>query len=288
MRIEKIWDKIIDLIEDPCFGLCGSKFWHPSHFNALGYAWLASSTLREALIRASRYAHIVGEDRETRLEDTPKGLIVILSDSLKIQVLMDLSMAILMSACRLNYGKDLNPVAVNFIHSKPPCVKKFYSYFNAPVKFNADSDSLILPTTAVDKRLPTGNPHLAKINDQYIIRYLAGLDNDNIVQRVKGAIINMLPSGGVSDEKMAQKLNMSTRSLQRKLQIAHTTFRTLLDEVRQELAENYVHDSSISLMEIAFVLGYSEYSSFSRAYKRWTEMSPSEIRKSEQDAYEEV
>lgn len=87
-----------------------------------------------------------------------------------------------------------------------------------------------------------------------------------------------MPSGGVSNEKVAQKLNMSTRTLQRKLKASHTTFRTLLDEVRHEFAANYIQDSTFSLMEIAFVLGYSEYSSFSRAYKSWTGISPSEIR----------
>jgi len=287
-KADSLWAKVTELIEDPCFGLHGSKFWHPSHFNALGYAWLASSSLREALIRASRYIHIVGEDRETRLEDKPEGLIVTLSDSLKLPALMDLSISILMTACRVNYGTDLNPVAVNFIHSKPLCSKEYYSYFNAPVNFNADNDSLILPAAAVDKRLPIGHPELAKINDQYIIRYLARLDQNSIVQRVEGAIIDMLSSGGVSDEKVAEKLNMSTRSLQRKLQSAHTTFRTLLDEVRQEIAENYVHDSTVSLTEIAFILGYSEHSSFSRAYKRWKKISPSDIRKLEHNTCEEA
>jgi AraC-like DNA-binding protein len=277
-KAESSWNKVAGLIVDPCFGLRGSKFWHPSHFNALGYAWLASSTLREALVRASRYAHIVGEDRETRLEDTPEGLCITLSDSLTLPPLMDLAMSILISACRLNYGEDLNPVAVYFIHSKPHCAKEYYSYFNAPVMFNTGSDKLILSASAVDKHLPVGNPQLAKINDQYIIRYLAGLDDNNIAQRVKGAIIDWLPSGGISNEKVAQKLNMSTRTLQRRLKTAHTTFRSLLDEVRQELAENYIQDSTISLMEISFVLGYSEYSSFSRAYKSWTGISPSEIR----------
>jgi AraC-like DNA-binding protein len=199
---------------------------------------------------------------------------------------MDLSMSILMSMCRLNYGADLNPVKVNFIHSRPTCARDYNSYFKAPVKFNADYDGFTLPADAVDRRLPIGNPQLAKIHDQYIIRYLAGLDENNIVQRVKGAIIDMLPSGGVSYEKVAQKLNMSTRTLQRKLQIGHSTYRTLLEEVRQEIAEGYIHDSTVNLMEIAFVLGYSEYSSFSRAYKRWTKISPSQIRKIERNIYE--
>lgn len=100
-------------------------------------------------------------------------------------------MSILMSACRLNYGGDLNPVDVNFIHAKPACAEEYYSYFNAPVNFNADNDSITLPADAVDKRLPIGNPHLAKISDQYIISYLAELDKNNIVQRAKGAIIDI-------------------------------------------------------------------------------------------------
>jgi len=280
-RADSLCSKVDDLIDDPCWGLRGVKFWHPSHFNALGYAWLASSTLREAINRTTRYAHIIGTDREHRLEDTAKGLTVTLSRSLKLPALMDLAISIWLAACRLNYGPDLNPVEVNFIHSQLACAEEYDSYFKAPVNFNADYDSFTLPADAVDRRLPIGNPHLATLSDQYIITYLAELDKNNIVQRVKGAIIEMLPSGGVYDEKVAKRLNMSTRSLQRKLNEAHTTFGKLLDEMRQEIAEHYLHDSDVSLTEIAFVLGYSEYSSFWRAYKRWTKASPSEIRKLE-------
>ena len=280
-RVESLWSKVNELIDDPCFGLHGVKFWHPSQFNALGHAWLASCTLREGLNRAVRYAHINGTDRKNRLEDTAKGLTFTLSQSLRLPAFIDLAMSICMAACRLNYGPDLNPVEVNFIHSKPACAEEYYSYFNAPVNFSADNDSITLPADAVDRRLPVGNPELARICDQYIISYLAELDQNNIVQRVKAVIIDMLPSGGVSDETVAQELKMSTRSLQRKLQDAGTTFGGLLDDVRQELAEHYIHDPTVSLTEIAFVLGYSEYSSFWRAYKRWTKTCPSEIRKLE-------
>lgn len=276
---DSLWSKVNEIIEDPCFGLRGVKFWHPSHFNALGHAWLASSTLRKALERSARYAHLLGEDRETRLEDTIEGLTVTLSSSLEPPAFMDLTMSILMSACRLNYGPDLSPVVVYFIHSKPACAEEYYSYFNTTVKFNADNDSFTLPADAIDMRLPIGNPHLAELNDQYIISYLSGLDKNDIAQRVKGTITDMLSSGGVCDEIVAKKLNMSTRSLQRKLQGVDTSFGRLLDEVRQEIAEHYIHDSTVSLTEIAFILGYSVYTSFSRAYKRWTGISPGEGRR---------
>jgi len=72
---------------------------------------------------------------------------------------------------------------------------------------------------------------------------------------------------------------MSTRSLQRRLREEGTTFSILVDEVRRDLAQDYIRNPGISLMEVAFVLGFSVYSSFSRAYKRWTGMSPGEGRR---------
>lgn len=277
-KAEILWARVNEIIEDPCFGLHAAKFWHPCHLHALGHAWLASSTLREALGRACRYARIVGEDRKTQIEDTAEGTIITLSNSLTQPPLMDLSMAILVSACRMNYGPELIPVAVNFIHNRPACSEQYKSFFQSQVNFNADSDCLILPTHAVDKRLPIGNPLLASINERYILSYLAEMDKTKIVSLVKGTIVDMMPSGVVSEEKVAAKLNLSRRSLQRKLKTDRTTFQQLLDEVRQELAKSYIRDPSISLMEIAFLLGYSEYSSFSRAFKRWTSISPSVAR----------
>jgi AraC-like DNA-binding protein len=277
-KAENLWSRVAGLIEDPCFGLHAAKFWHPSHFNALGYAWLASSTLREAFYRASRYALIVGCDRETRIEERSEEIIVTLSDSLKLPPLMDLSISIFISACRANYGTDLNPVGVKFIHPRPNCGNEYEAYFKAPVEFDGETDSIIFSKAVADKDLPIGNQHLAEINDQYIIRYLDNMNINELVNHVKSAIIDILPSGKITDEDVAYKLNLGVRTLQRKLHNNNTNFRSILDEVRYDLAKFYIHDSDISLMEIAFILGYSEYTSFSRAYKRWTGIPPGKDR----------
>jgi AraC-like DNA-binding protein len=112
-----------------------------------------------------------------------------------------------------------------------------------------------------------------------MIEYLAELDQDHITQKVKAIIIDHLPSGNVTDEGVARALHMSSRKLQRQLQSAGTTFNTLLNEIRQDLAKQYVRDQDISMTEIAFLLGFSESSAFSRAFKRWTGVSPSAYRK---------
>lgn len=146
------------------------------------------------------------------------------------------------------------------------------------MQFDAAVDSLTLSLEAVDKRLPSANPHLAQINDQVMIKYLAQLNRDDIIQRTKAAIIEQLPSGGVTIDEIAKELYMSTRNLQRQLQERGTTFTAQMDEIRRKLAETYIQDRRLGLSEISFLLGFSEHSSFSRAFKRWTGESPTESR----------
>jgi AraC-like DNA-binding protein len=112
-----------------------------------------------------------------------------------------------------------------------------------------------------------------------MIEYLAQLDQDHIIQKVKAVIIDQLPSGNVTDETVARELYMSSRKLQRQLRNDGTTFTTLLTEIRQDLAQRYLREQHISLTEIAFLLGFSESSAFSRAFKRWMGVTPSEYRK---------
>ena len=106
------------------------------------------------------------------------------------------------------------------------------------------------------------NPQLAQLNDQLMISTLAKLNRNNIEQRVKAAIIEQLPSGNISQEMVADALHMSVRNLQRKLKNIDTSFRELLDEIRRELAKQYVTGSDVNLSEVTFLLGFSESSTF--------------------------
>ena len=101
---------------------------------------------------------------------------------------------------------------------------------------------------------------------------------NNLAMQVRAKIIEGLPDGGPSQEKIAQTLNTSLRSLQRRLRDEDTNFKNLLSETRQQLALQYLSDSSRSIGEITYPLGFSEPSNFTRAFKRWTGKSPGEFR----------
>ena len=279
--IDSLWSQAAELIDDPCFGLKAFGFWHPSHFNALGYGWLTSSTLREALRRLHRYSHIVYEGADFTLEECAEGLEVILSYSAASQRLRprtESSLSVLMGMCRVNYGEKLNPVAVAFRFDETPCARKYEEYFRAPVRFNAAKSSITLPLDCLDEHLAGDNPHLALLHDQVIIRYLARLDKNDTIHRVQAAIIERLPSGNVTQDVVAASVHMSVRSLQRKLRALGTGYRSVLEETRLELARSYVRDLDTELAEVGFLLGFSDHSAFTRAFKKWTGKTPSEAR----------
>jgi AraC-like DNA-binding protein len=114
--------------------------------------------------------------------------------------------------------------------------------------------------------------------EKQIIDYLAKLNKDDIVGQTKSIIFDQLPFGQVAIDQIAERLFLSERTLRRRLKEAGTSFKEILAETRRELGERYIQDSSLSLTEIAYMLGFSDSSSLSRAYKSWTGKSPSEHR----------
>ena len=107
--VDALWEQAAGVIEDPCFAIDMAEFWHPSHMGALGYAWLASSTLRRAFKRTVRYIHVVTEDLNLEVVDTPAGLkiSVDLADSIfTLPQHHDLVITILMRSEERRVGKE--------------------------------------------------------------------------------------------------------------------------------------------------------------------------------------
>ena len=280
-KFEALWKEINESIDDPYIGLKAAELWHPSNLGSLGYAWLASSSLRTAFERVVRYLRVVTEGMHCWIEEKNGEFSFIhsfLEGSLNISVQADAILAMLITLCRINYGQSLNPISVSFTHPVPEDTGEYFAFFRCPVNFDASDNRIIFSQEVVDKRLPSYNPLLAQLNDQIMIEYLAKLNGDNIIERVKAAILDQLPSGQVTDSSVADALYMSRRTFYRRLKQENITFRSVLNEVRQELSTQYLQNSRLSLNEISYLLGFAEISSFSRAFKRWTGSSPSAFR----------
>lgn len=257
---------------------------HPSYLGPLGYAWMTSSTLRKAFQRLSRHTALVYDELRI-LRDERDGEFHVVFESnesgLHDPALREHDkMAIAVQLCRLVYGDSFSPTRICFRYPATTDVAAYYEFFRCELAFEAEVTELVMPVEVTDEALPGFNPQLVHTFDELIIDYLRQRDRGDIVGRTRGAIFEELPSGEVSLKKTAEMLNMSTRSLARKLEDEGKSFKDLLTEVRRELAEKYIRDRSLSLTEITFLLGFSEASSFSRAYRGWTGSAPSAHRES--------
>ena len=272
-----------EMLDEPGVGLTAAEVWQPTDFHALGFAFMASSTLRTALDRLVRYSAMV--DNLISYSVVERGDQVILfcsteyGDTGEPATLEDARWAILLDMCRRAYGADLEPLEVTFLHPDPgSAMGKFYGFFRCPMRFGEPLSSMTFLAAVLDRPLPASNRELALANDRVLSEFVEKLQRGDIVSRTKSAISDYLPADNFTSKVVADALHMSPRSLQRKLAAENTTFRKLVEAVRQELAESYLADGSITQQEISFLLGFSTQSAFSPAFKRWTGFTPREFR----------
>jgi len=272
----------VELSGDACFGLRHQQYFLPAHLGALGFAWLASTSIRTAFQRMSRYARVINDELSVTLDDDGSNLIVTFkanSPSANEPVREDMQLALATRCCRVIAGDQFCPALVRFMHPKPADTSYHYELFRCPIEFDSPATSMLISRKAADQPLTGSNEELARLNEHIVVKYLAHTEKKDIVNRVKAAIIDHLASGRVSETLVAGTVHMTARNLHRKLARENTSFKLLLNQVRQELAQQYIRDRSMTLTEITFMLGFSEVSSFSRAYKNWTGEPPSAVRK---------
>lgn len=277
----RLWQLATEHTGDPCIGLKAASHWHPTSMHALGYAWMASGTLKDALQRLVRYLHLLSTAVELVLEEDDEVVRLVFpltKISVPAEQAMDAALAVIVGMCRTSYGNKFRPLEISMRRAEPTCAEEFSAYFCAPVNYSASVDAITFYRQQLEEKLPTANAELARINDQIVMDYLADLDSNNISFQVKSKIIELLPSGNINEECIAQSMNKSLRSLQRKLTEQGVSYKSLLESTREELGKQYISSSKYSISEVAYLLGFSEPGNFSRAFKRWTGQSPSYFR----------
>ncbi len=286
-KITYLWQLAGKATKDPLFGLVAASFWHPTTLHALGYSWLASTNLKEALERLVRYIRIVNTSAEFQFEELDDSYRLIMDSQKYLPYkteqateAMDAGFALLLDMCKTSYGVKFSAMKYEMRRSEPENLSKFNQFFKAPLTFSCEQNIVYFHKSTIEKNLVTANSDLTRVNDKVITDYLASLDTNNIDMLVKAKVLDSLASGRVSEDYIAQSINISTRSLQRKLKGSETSFKRLLDETRKELASQYIENQGIAISEITYLLGFSEPSNFSRAFKRWNGLSPSAYRDS--------
>jgi AraC-like DNA-binding protein len=278
--LTELWRLAVEATGDPCFGLTAARFAAQTTLHALGYAMLASSSLKEAFERLIRFRRMIGDVIELSLigmEDRYRVVIdVSAPPGVPFEAVDAFSAGCVRHARQVRGDRNFHPLAVLLMRPQPPRAEAFRQTFGVAVRFGQPINAIDWDRAAFEERLPTGNAELARQNDEVAARYLSRLENASLSRRVQRALLDDLPDGPPSKQAVARKLGMSPRNLQRHLASEGASFKELLNEARVTLARNYVADGRMSVTEIAFLLGFADTSTFSRAFKRWTGKSPRE------------
>jgi AraC-like DNA-binding protein len=281
-KVSLLWMRAADRARDPAIALRTPQVSRASNFEVVGYAMMSSQSLHAALERLVRYLRILSDaatitlserDQECRLDlQLFGGKLPVPGPRYEFDLLT------LLNFCRWIIGRELRPLGVEFAHPAAADVQRYRDAFQCPVRFDAPHNSLLFARADLALLLPTANPMLAELHDRFAGERIERLQDARISLKGRELIISRLPDGEPKREEIAKGLCMSERTLQRRLLEEGTSFQQLLDDTRRELAGHYLGQQNLSFAQAAYLLGFSDQGNFTRACKRWFELTPGQYR----------
>ncbi len=248
-----------------------------------------SASLPHSIEQLNRYLRLMTEndnlghrDRFELLHDRDEVWIV---DHLPIQgpdyIGLEASFARFISEFRRSFPDQTFAIEMEVTYAPPPHVAEYPDLFQIPVRFEAKRNALrIDPVWVSDQtEFEPGNAYVFGVFTSHADKLLEDLGQSNTLRaEIEAHILPDLHQGTLSMDKVARDLGMSRQTLYRRLKDEGVTFAEIHDDLRQRMARDYLTARKVSVNETAYLLGFSEASSFVRAFKRWTGHSPSSFR----------
>ncbi|HEY8516427.1 MAG TPA: AraC family transcriptional regulator [Candidatus Binatia bacterium] len=260
----------------PGIGLEAGSRYRLTAYGIWGYALLSSRTLRSASEFGIRYLDLTFAFVRFRTDRSTRDLRVVLDDSSIPedcrQFLLERDAAASVAVQRDLFQRPVPLQRVTFRFPRPRYAERFSELFPGPVSFGEPENSITIAPNWADQPLPQANERTARFCEEQCQELLTRRRaRSHVSERVRQYLLR--PSRGNDMEGVAAELGMAPRTLRRRLAAEGTSFRRLLDEVRETLAEEML-THRMTVEEVAERLGYAEASSFVHAFKRWKGVPP--------------
>jgi AraC-like DNA-binding protein len=276
----QFWRSLEQIVGEQSIALQLAEHLSVESFDPAIFASICSPDLNTALKRLRDYKPLIGpmilkveiSAKQTRLSIDCYGYEENMPSSLAITELVFFT-----QLARIATRSEITPLAVQ-LPILPENFQPYVDYFGCPLK---SAREVAIRFSAKDASRPflTSNASIWSFFEGKLNQRLNDLDaSASFTERVKWVLLEALPSGDSSIESIAQRLAMSRRTLQRKLNVEAETYQSVVQSVRTDLADHYLKKSHLSLGEISFMLGFQETNSFIRAYSRWKGVSPGVFR----------
>lgn len=272
---------------DPCFGLHMGQFAEAGNWSILGYMMMNCKTVLEAFLKFSRYSSVIGNLIE--------GEISVGEDSITIKLTEPIDAPRIPKHCYEGYfssiislarnlsGKNIYPTEVGFVSLKPELIEEYIKVFGSKVLFGQNENYMIMDINVANTPVLLPNENLLRYFEDYAKEFLDEIEcRNSFAYRTRKLILSYMDSETLTVGRIAQELSISARTLQANLRNEGTEFNKLLRKTREQLAKKYLCEN-YTIEDITYLLGFSDPSTFRRAFKKWAGVTAKEYRDMEKN-----
>jgi AraC-like DNA-binding protein len=279
-----LWNGILAVSGDPSIGIRLATLVKPELTEPLFLAVLSCGNLAEAIAVVSRFKRLLEPEDLIVVEDATHDQLTVTyrwseGDAQVPQVPVDAELAFLVEIGRRGTGRPaLCPREIVLRTSALETDGRHQDFFRCPIRVGATRNAIAFSLHDAREPFATRNPELLNALLPHLQANTPIPPNAGLA-RVRSVIAERVRGRRPEADEIARELAMSTRAMQRLLKDSGTSFRRLLDEVRNEHARGYLGSTTFSDGEVAFLLGFEDPNSFYRAFRSWNGMSPTEFRR---------
>jgi AraC-like DNA-binding protein len=277
---------------DPALALHFGEAFEIDALSIVGLIGMACATMAEAFAQLARYSQLIIDvpvddplGRRLVIERDGHGVWIVdtRSDANDFLELSESSFARMAAASHRKRSGGDYVAAVHFTHKAPAYAAEYERVFALPVVFESAHNALLMKNgDFLDVPIPKPSRYVFGILSERAEALLRELDAAVTTRgRVESAMIPLLHTGAANMDAVAARLATSRQTLARRLKAEGTTFEKLLDELRHRLALAYLGNAKVSVSHCAYLTGFSDVAAFSRAFKRWTGLSPRTYKQTE-------
>lgn len=265
-----------DVANDPMFGMQMSTYQGLKTLGPLGLLASQSTTLGDSLDIIQKYFHFHASGVNMNVvphgKDVHLSLAIMIDPSISQEQLLEMSLTLGYNILSELVPELAQETSIHFRHAPLAEPEQYRAFTRANICFSQEQDALVFPARMLERKPSAASEEVKDYLEAFLARESRGHEQP-LPHKVSKLIHELIPTGEASLTTIAPMLGMNVRTLQRELRQAGTEFRTLLDDVRFEIARTALEQNQ-SITDVALNLGYSELSAFSRAFKRWSGVPP--------------